>query len=401
MPTLVGAAWYSTRMGSEKLRVLILYGGDGATGPRNELVSWLVEKKVLNAEPILVSWGVAHSEGTVAERVRVEVDAADKAIAIVTKDARSDYGAPNVLEEIGRWLQARGGRTLCVIREEGTLINSNVAGLVYLSFATRIREAFDDLRDFLTDVPAANEVRAPTKTTAAAPIVADMTISSNPTWVLVAQRAYRKIRVDETNDNVTAVVACANPSDESALRGLRRRSPIELTYGNHVVEGGLSDSKISHEAETTARVEVSLQDRHHSQRPTDVALGGFGGGFGSMSAEDIAEQRARRILTGEPRATKNDHGQEMMIRGLGGSIQVTESPIPSLLVGRPRDERATWERVRIELVRLLLLTNCVERIDLLTLEVKGDKLVGIQFRGARHITHSEPVVIEIKEIVNF
>lgn len=57
-----------------------------------------------------------------------------KAIAIVMKDTRSSHGAPNVVEEIGRWLQAKGGRTLRVIRQEGTQINPNAVGLIWLSF---------------------------------------------------------------------------------------------------------------------------------------------------------------------------------------------------------------------------------------------------------------------------
>src|SRR3954470_12857814 len=96
----------SEKMTARKLRVLVLYGGDGATPPRNELVAWMVEKKSLNADPHLVAWGTPHSQGSVADRVRQEIERADKAIAIVTKDERSEYGAPNVLEEIGRWLQA-------------------------------------------------------------------------------------------------------------------------------------------------------------------------------------------------------------------------------------------------------------------------------------------------------
>lgn len=79
----------SKKMAVRKLRVLVLYGGDAATGPRNELVSWMVEKKALNVEPVQVAWGTAHSEGSVADRVKKEIDLADKAIAIVTKDTRS------------------------------------------------------------------------------------------------------------------------------------------------------------------------------------------------------------------------------------------------------------------------------------------------------------------------
>jgi hypothetical protein len=392
-------------MAARKLRVLVLYGGEAATAPRNELVSWMVEKKALNVEPVQVAWGTAHSEGTVADRVKKEIELADKAIAIVTKDTRSTHGAPNVIEEIGRWLQAKGGRTLCVIRQEGTQINSNAAGLIFLSFESRIREVFDDLRDFLADDAGASEPVAPSPAASAtAPArstpSSTSTFASNPSWVLIGQRAYPKVRVDETAEAVTAIVACAEPADESAIRGLSRRAEIEVVYGNHVAEGVVSESRISHEAQAIGTVVVSIQDRHQRQGfARDMSFGGPNG----MSADEIAEQRARRILTGEPRARKNDmYGPEMLIRGVGDAIQVTESPIPKLLAGKPRDDRATWERVRLELVRFLIVTNCVEQIDLLTLQVTNGKLVRIDFRGTRHVSSGyERVVIEVNEDVNF
>lgn len=391
----------STKMAARKLRVLVLYGGDAATRPRDELVSWMVEKKALNVEPVQVAWGTAHSEGSVADRVKKEIDLADKAIAIVAKDTRSTHGAPNVSEEIGRWLQAKGGRTLCVIRQEGTQINSNAAGLVYLSFESRIREVFDDLREFLADDGSAADPSAPSS--AVGPTVtpsSTITVASNPNWILIGLRAYQKIRVDETPEAVTAVVACAEPADESAIRGLSRRAEIEVVYGNHVAQGAVSESRISHEAQSIGTVVVSIQDRHQQRGfGRDMSFGGPNG----MSADEIAEQRARRLLTGEPRARKNDmYGPEMLIRGVGDVIQVTESPISKLLFGRSRDERGTWERVRLELVRLLIVTNCVEHIDILSLQVANGKLVHIDFRGTRHVSSGyEPVVVEINEDVSF
>jgi hypothetical protein len=391
----------SKKMAARKLRVLVLYGGDAATRPRNELISWMVEKKALNVEPVQVAWGTAHSEGSVADRVKKEIDLADKAIAIVTKDTRSTHGAPNISEEIGRWLQAKGGRTLCVIRQEGTQINSNAAGLIYLSFESRIREVFDDLRDFLADDASAADPSAPSS--AAGPTVtpsSTITVASNPNWILVGQRAYPKVRVDETPEAVTAVVACAEPADESAIRRLSRRAEIEVVYGNHVAQGAVSESRISHEVRSIGTVVVSVQDRHQQRGfGRDMSFGGPNG----MSADEIAEQRARRLLIDEPRARKNDmYGPEMLIRGVGDAIQVTESPISKLLVGRSRDERATWERVRLELVRLLIVTNCVEHIDLLSLQVTNGKLVHIDFRGTRHVSSGyEPVVIEINADVSF
>ena len=52
-------------------------------------------------------------------------------------------------------------------------------------------------------------------------------------------------------------------------------------------------------------------------------------------------------------------------------------------------------------MRFLIVTNCVEQIDLLSLHVANGKLVRVDFRGTRHVSGYEPVVIEINEEVSF
>lgn len=109
------------------------------------------------------------------------------------------------------------------------------------------------------------------------------------------------------------MVACAENADESEIRGLSRRAEIDVVYGNHVAQGVVSESRLSHEAQAIGTLVVSIQDRYqHQGFARDMSFGGPNG----MSADEIAEQRARRILTGEPRARKNDmYGLEMLIRG--------------------------------------------------------------------------------------
>lgn len=397
-------------MNARKQRVLVLYGGDGGTVPRQELIAWLTAKQVLNVEPRQVSWNAPHSDATVSERVKREIDEADKAIAIVTKDVRSAYGAPNVIEEIGRWLQAKGGHTLCVIREAGTEKNSNVAGLIYLEFENRIREVFDELRDFLADGSSVAEIEskpARLQTVAVAstrtPPATDFSISTSSNWVLVASRPYRRLRVEETGSRVTATFVCDEPADEFAVRQLQQRSEVELAYSHHLAEGVLSNVSIAHEAQTTGTVIVTLREGYE-QRARHQEAGW--GGPDSLSSDEIAERRTSRLLTGEPKAKSRraeffGGGLEMMIRGMG-EVQVIESAFPSLLANMDRSDRLAWELVRLELVRLLLITNCVERIDRLSLKIAGGKLIEIDFRGARHVYFgNEQFVVEVKQTVDY
>jgi hypothetical protein len=378
-----------------KQRVLILFGGENATLPRAELIAWLATTKSLNVEPLLVADDVPNSEGSVHDRVTSAIREADKAIAVVTLDGRSKSGAPNVIEEIGRWLQGKSARTLCVIRQQGIEINSNLHGHVYLSFTDRIKEAWEGLRKFL-----AEEIDEDSTSFA----TSSLTIESNPTNIMLDSRLYNRVRVEEVELGVTAVLACDGTA-EAALRALGRRAPVELTYGNHVVRGTLDECRFTHEgSQQLAKVTVGKrQNEQHQGHMHDMA---WGGGANSMTADEIAELRARRLLTGEPKAKKSDAfgGPEMLIRGgLHDGLQVDESPIPQFLATLPRSERSTWEHLRLELVRQLILSRCVERIEHLRLTVDAERLVRVEFRGLRYRAYSNvaPFAIAIDAPVAF
>jgi hypothetical protein len=385
-----------------KLRVLVLYGGDAATAPRNELRTWLAAKKQLNIESTIVAEGVAHSEGTVDARVKAAIKAADKAIAIVTVDERSQYGAPNVLEEIGRWRGAKEDRDLCIIRQDGVLVNSNMGGVVYLSFQSRIKETFDDLRDFLMDrQPTDSEAETEP---AASPVGSafSMIVDSNISKALIDGQLYVTVRIEEVEERITVDIDCADGASESKVRALQRRARIEVTYGNHVARGVLEDCRFTHEAHMSATIVVSLRGQQdQNAHMHDAAWGGPGG----MTADDIAEKRATRLLTGEPRATRLDpFGPEILIRGgMHDGLQVDESPIPRIIARLPRKERTTWEHIRLELIRQLILSRAVERIERLSLTIKDDRLVHVSFRGTRHRYYSNiaPHVIDIDQDVDF
>jgi hypothetical protein len=377
-----------------KQRVLVLYGGDNATLPRAELSAWLATTKSLNVEPCVVADDVPHSAKSVNERVTEAIDTADKAIALVTIDTRSNYGAPNVLEEIGRWVQGKGSDSLCVVRQQGTEINSNMHGHVFLAFKDRIKEAFEGIRKFL-ETPAPSEA----KRHATDP---STKFTTSNTYVLFEGDIYKRVRVEDTEQKVTAVLDCDGPA-EATLRALQLRTRVELTFGNHVVRGTLGDCRFTHEGgQQLATVVLSKRDNDASQAHMHDAA--WGGG-NALSADDIAELRASRLLTNEPKATKvNALGPEMLIRGgMHDGIQVDQSPIPVFLATRARDERQTWEHLRLELVRQLILSRSVERIERLDLTVENGRLVHVVLRGIRHQYYSNTPghVVVVDKNINF
>jgi hypothetical protein len=126
----------------------VLYGGEKATVPRNELLAWL-RGPAVQVDAQLVAEEAPHSDGAVDERVDEKMNWADKAIALLTPDDRGLNGAPNVIDEIGRWRSSKGKRSLCLVRQQGVPPYSNHAGIVYIEFKQRVSEKFEDIRRFL------------------------------------------------------------------------------------------------------------------------------------------------------------------------------------------------------------------------------------------------------------
>jgi Predicted nucleotide-binding protein containing TIR-like domain len=203
-----------------KLRVLVLYGGDAATNPRNELMAWLARDS-LNVKATIVAEGAPHSEGAVDDRVDAAIAQADKAIALLTPDDRSPYGAPNVMDEIGRWRGGRGKKTLCIIRQDGVPPYSNHSGIPYVGFNDRVKEGFDSIREFLLDGASSVILGKDTepKTASEKSVVVD----SNPNVAMIDGRRYSTACIEELQGRLTIVVTDLDGEGEAAMRQLAMR----------------------------------------------------------------------------------------------------------------------------------------------------------------------------------
>lgn len=162
----------------DPLKVLILYGGEAATKPRNELLNWLNSSQThaeigRKVDARKVAEMTAHMEGSIDQRVEDMMNWADKAIFLLTTDTRSKYGAPNVLEEFGRWIGQKERKTMMALRQEGVEVHSNASGLVYVAFKDDVvGECRKRLVAFIND-----PVSAQTETAAAPPQAA---VNSGP-----------------------------------------------------------------------------------------------------------------------------------------------------------------------------------------------------------------------------
>ena len=162
------------RKGMDPLKVLILYGGEAATKPRNELLEWLNSSQTHDeigrkVDARKVAEMTAHMDRSIDQRVEDMMDWADKAIFLLTTDTRSAYGAPNVLEEFGRWIGQKGRRTMMALRQEGVEVHSNASGLVYVAFEDDVvDECRKRLVAFLNDpIPAVESAETVTQQTIA------------------------------------------------------------------------------------------------------------------------------------------------------------------------------------------------------------------------------------------
>jgi hypothetical protein len=130
--------------------------------------------------------------------------------------------------------------------------------------------------------------------------------------------------------------------------------------------------------------------------------GSYDMGTSSLSADEIAELRARRILLDElpPTAHSKWHRSseqstvEMFVRGLGSELAVERSPLPDLFRRtRGGDRRRFLIAAKLLAVLWLKLTGTVEHVLELDISFASDSSLNIHFRGerARLYTNREPI----------
>jgi hypothetical protein len=141
-----------------QLRVLVCHGPDSTF--KYELLAWLRGRTVC-VDARTVDEMTATTLRTIDERVNEAMSWADKAIVLVTPDSRSPSGAPNVIDEIGRWRGAGRAADLAILRHtECKDMWSNLAGVVRLDFESRVNECFVQLLDFLGLMQRAGDLSA-------------------------------------------------------------------------------------------------------------------------------------------------------------------------------------------------------------------------------------------------
>jgi hypothetical protein len=196
------------------------------------------------------------------------------------------------------------------------------------------------------------------------------------------------------------------PDDENdiaRLRALHRLQRFGVAYGSSATFARVKDSRELVGARTQ-RYELDL-----IEEPVDNSFGSEMS-LNGISADEIAEMRARRILlneklpasgNGDWGARLNDMTMDSFVAGSiagGNRLSVKASPIPLLAKAAPNSSDFVTA-ARLACVMLLVLTGTIEHVTRLEIKLVNEG-AEIHFEGIRHRVYSncEPSRIVVEGI---
>lgn len=192
-----------------------------------------------------------------------------------------------------------------------------------------------------------------------------------------------------------------NPENkvEQAIKDMNdnNRYPFSIRNEADIVTIGNIDIKSSRE-NTIIVINLKSTGENRNSIFSEMAVGG---GMGkTLSADDIAMLRVRRILLGEE-AIPSGYGdalvESMISHPTNANIKVVPNLISSLV-----KQGYTLEKIRVMVVGALILTGTIAKIDTLSLSVDNKVITQIHLIGYRpkYYDNVDPVKIELNEVVN-
>jgi TIR domain len=183
------------------------------------------------------------------------------------------------------------------------------------------------------------------------------------------------------NTEATLTLQPDDPTDGPFLDGLRSSKHQLLIALKHNV-GLCRVTEVQHEfADGRDQWVIHLRIEQADFTP------GMEMGMNNLSADQIAEQRARRILLNEnPSRDTNDWNQaavEVLLRGMQTPLQAKASPFPALYGRFGSDQRMFLEVAWITAVMTLKTTAVIAEATTLDLALEGNRL-RVKFTGKRY-----------------
>jgi hypothetical protein len=227
-------------------------------------------------------------------------------------------------------------------------------------------------------------------------------------WVLLKSRFSLASEVNEPGGRRVSLKVPVTESEEDAFfRSLQpgpygRQELIPFAHQNSGAIAKVLEAKRSSTGEAAAwELALELED----------SAGGFASeiAYGSVSADEIADMRARYILLNEKPERSGRRGRrgiledglfEVFVQGISGRVKVKGSVLPSLWKELRGDVEKFLPPARLWSVFHLITSNTCEHILELRLGPVNDGMLHVRFRGQRKRVYSnvEPYVIEFEGV---
>ena len=213
---------------------------------------------------------------------------------------------------------------------------------------------------------------------AAASAPASRVVKDSAPWMALRELFLRVSECTEDGARFVAKCEAPTPAEEHVLRSMRGARALPFAYGTTAGNADVRELR----AETDAagkrvwHVELAISSArsgHHEMGTT------------GYSADELAEMRASRLLTGEPRAdpraTRTMDTVEMLVAGLGDS-RVTQSVFAEIMPKLASDP-ARLEKARLVAMHRLQATQCVDDTLILELTQLAEDCLHVRFEGKR------------------
>ncbi|WP_040207175.1 caspase family protein [Neobacillus jeddahensis] len=190
-----------------------------------------------------------------------------------------------------------------------------------------------------------------------------------------------------------------DPSDsiEQSIRSLRQGSKHPFAIRNQADFVILENVDI-HSTRNQTVFTLTLKSTGEKS-PSSMYEMSIGIGMGkTISADEIASLRARRILLGEKLSSFYDVSllESVISNPTNAKVKVIPDMVSTLL-----KDRFSYEKIRVMIVGSLILTGTVETIERLSFTVENNSIKGIHLIAyrAKYYSNVDPAKVEINETV--
>lgn len=322
--------------------------------------------------------------------VEVYRDKAEYCIIIASKEyLEKEWTVHERKSAQARALENKGKEYILPVDYDGTRLPGLLETIGYLSYADEGVQGV--CRTFLEKIGMVPSPMVPSP-----PPVSGVSIASSPRAALMSGKTILFVPVARSSwgSTVSLLLEPDDPADGPMLSDVRSGTrPVLVAYQQNVALCRLEENTHSTEG-AKSKWELKLLVEEDSFRP-DMEAGTSG-----ISAEQFAEQRARRLLLNENPARETEDMNEIFLEVLRrgqGIAKIERSPFPDLFKSLGLNPLVFLESAWITAAMQLRLSGCVMIVNSLKLELKGTVLA-VDFVGTRHrkYTNVDPYVIRIK-----